>query len=228
MLILAFDTSQDACSVAISHKGSLLAKDFKPMRRGHAEHLIPMIEQVRRKANISYDEFDLLAVTAGPGTFTGVRVGLAAARALSLALDVSVLGVSTLEVLAQAAIIQFIDGFSRIIASIDARRGQFYMQAFDASGKPVTVPVVDDALGAHLLPNIAEAGLIVGSGAKFLQSVLPDWRIIEDIQQPDASYLALAAEQWQDRVSYHPPSPIYLRAPDAKPFVGSSFSLMSK
>jgi len=227
MLILAFDTSQDACSVAISRSGSLLAKDFKPMRRGHAENLIPMIENVRIKANISYDELDLVAVTTGPGTFTGVRVGLAAARALLLALDVSVLGVSTLEVLAQAAIFKIFDGYSEIIASIDARRGQIYMQTFDASGKPVTLPVVE-AIGSHLAQNIAEGGLIVGSGAKILQSILPDWRIIEDIQQPDASFLAIAAEQWQDRVSCHPPSPIYLRAPDAKPSVGASFSSMTK
>ena len=122
MLILAFDTSQAACSVAISYKDHLLAKDFKPMRRGHAENLLPMIERVRNQADISYDQLDLIAVTTGPGTFTGVRVGLAAARALSLALDVSLLGVSTLEVLARAAVIQVVEACSGIIASIDARR----------------------------------------------------------------------------------------------------------
>lgn len=227
MLVLAFDTSQNSCSAAISHKGILLANDFKPMQRGHAESLLPMIEGVRSEADISYEELDLIAVTLGPGTFTGVRVGLAAARALSLALDVSLLGVSTLEVLARAAIFQIVGECSGIIASIDARRGQLYMQAFEASGEAITEPVVD-VIGGHMALNLIEPGVIVGSGAKILQTALPDWQINEDIQQVDAAYFSIAAEQWEDRVSVLPPSPIYLRAPDAKISAGSSFSLVKK
>ena len=83
MLTLAFDTTQGACSAAISQEGRLLAHAFMPMERGHAEHLLPTIEQVRRQAKISYGDLELIAVTIGPGTFTGVRVGLAAAPALA-------------------------------------------------------------------------------------------------------------------------------------------------
>jgi len=215
MLILAFDTTQGACSAAISHRGCLLANAFVPMQRGHAEHLLPMIEQVRRQAKISYGDLELIAVTIGPGTFTGVRVGLAAAQALAQVHDISLLGVGTLELLARAAAPLNNDEGAGIIAAIDARRGQLYMQAFDASGKAVTFPVIDAASPKNA-PSPYHSGLIVGSGAAILQPALPGWRIIHDRFQPDASILATASEYWRDRISRQPPSPLYLRAPDAK------------
>ena len=215
MLTLAFDTTQGACSAAISQEGRLLANAFMPMRRGHAEHLLPTIEQVRRQAKISYGDLELIAVTIGPGTFTGVRVGLAAAQALAQVHDVSLIGVSTLELLARAAVPRNNDESAGIIATIDARRGQLYMQAFDALGKAVTLPVID-AASPRIAPNPNHSGLIVGSGAEILQLALPDWRIIHDICQPDASILATESKHWRDRASRRPPSPLYLRAPDAK------------
>lgn len=222
MLVLAFDTSHDNCSVAISYNGSLVASELKQMQQGHAENLLPMIERVRSQANISYDALDLIAVTTGPGTFTGVRVGLAAARALSLALDVSLLGVSTLEILARSAKFQIVDDFSGIIASIDARRGQIYMQAFDASAEAITEPVVY-TIGTHMALEAIGTGFIVGSGAKNLLSTFPDWRIFEEIRYPDAAFLAITAGHWGDRVGCHPPAPNYLRAPDAKLPTGRKF-----
>ena len=227
MLILAFDTSLDACSVAISYKDNLLAQNFELMHRGHAENLLPMIESVRNQADVSYDQLDLIAVTTGPGTFTGVRVGLAAARGLSLALNVSLLGVSTLEVLATAALFQVVEEHSGIIASIDAKRGQLYLQTFDSLGRSVTIPRIG-AIGPHIIPKTTKPGLIVGSGAKFLQSVLPDWGFCEDIQVPNAAYLAVAAEKWEDRISRYPPLPIYLRAPYAELPAGLGVNSKSK
>ena len=214
MLILAFDTTQGACSAAISQEGRLLANAFMPMQRGHAEHLVPTIEQVRRQAKISYGDLELIAVTIGPGTFTGVRVGLAA-QALAQVHDVPLIGVSTLELLACAAVPRNNDESAGIIATIDARRGQLYMQAFDSLGKAVTLPVID-AASPRIAPSSNHSGLIVGSGAEILQSALPDWRIIHDICQPDASILATESKHWRDRASRRPPSPLYLRAPDAK------------
>ena len=215
MMILAFDTTLGACSAAISHEGRLLANAFMSMQRGHAEQLLPMIERVRHHAKISYRDLESIAVTIGPGTFTGVRTGLAAAQALAQVHDVPLIGVSTLELLARAAVPRNSDKSARIIAAIDARRGQLYMQAFDALGKAVTLPVID-AANPRIVPNPNHSGLIVGSGAEILQSVLPDWRIIRDICQPDASILATASKHWWDRASRQPPSPLYLRVPDAK------------
>ena len=205
MLTLAFDTTQGACSAAISQEGRLLANAFMPMQRGHAEHLLPTIEQVRRQAKISYGDLELIAVTIGPGTFTGVRVGLAAAQALAQVHDVSLIGVSTLELLARAAVPRIDDDSAGIIA----------MQAFDGLGGAVTLPVID-AASPRIAPSSNHSGLIVGSGAEILQAALPHWRIIHDIFQPDASILATESKHWRDRASRRPPSPLYLRAPDAK------------
>ena len=102
-----------------------------------------------------------------------------------------------------------------IIAAIDARRGQLYMQAFDALGMAVTLPVID-AASPRLALSSNHSGLIVGSGAEILQSALPHWRIVHDICQPDAAILATESKHWWERASQRPPSPLYLRAPDAK------------
>jgi tRNA threonylcarbamoyladenosine biosynthesis protein TsaB len=194
------------------------------MQRGHAEQLLPMIEAVRQQAGIDFEELDLLAVTIGPGTFTGVRVGLAAARALALVHDRPILGIGTLELLAQGVAKGEItaapasDG-GGIIAAIDARRGELYIQAFDANRRAVT-----EASARRLGPEILQSpaissltpGLIVGTGAVLLQALLPDWRSADGHEQPDAAVLALAAGGWQHRASRQAPAPLYLRAPDAR------------
>ncbi|MBC8239791.1 MAG: tRNA (adenosine(37)-N6)-threonylcarbamoyltransferase complex dimerization subunit type 1 TsaB [Alphaproteobacteria bacterium] len=223
MPVLAFDTAQQACSAAISHDGKLLSHCYKLMGRGQAEQLMPMIEAVRTQAGIGYEDLDLVAVTIGPGTFTGVRVGLAAARALALVQDIPVLGVGTLELLAQGQV-RAVPGAATqilppagggIVAAIDARRGELYAQAFDADGQAVSKAAAGPASPAFAPPG-QPTGLIVGTGAALLQAVLPDWRLADGNQQPDAAVLALAAEAWRHRASRQPPAPLYLRAPDAR------------
>ncbi len=216
MPILAFDTTQGACSAAICHAGTLLARRFEFMRRGHAEHLLPMVEAVRREAGIAFQELDLIAVTVGPGTFTGVRVGLAAARALALVHELPVLGIGTLELLARPAVPAAAQtGGGGIIAAIDARRGELYSQVFDNKGVALTKAVAGPADQFAMPPGLAP-GLIVGTGAALLGAVLPRWRVHGDIVQPDAAVLARAAETWRHRARAQPPVPVYLRAPDAK------------
>lgn len=212
MPILAFDTAQGACSAAISHGGRLLSRRFETMRRGHAERLLPMIEAVRRQAGIAFADLDLIAVTVGPGTFTGVRVGLAAARALALVHDIPILGIGTLELLARAAVRAAGGG---IIAAIDARRGEIYSQAFDGAGHALTAAAAGPA-GAHVAPPGLTPGLIVGSGAELLRADLPNWRVENSLVQPDAAILARAGEMWRHRAGRRPPAPLYLRAPAAK------------
>ncbi len=224
MPVLAFDTAQQACSAAISHDGKLLSHCHELMERGQAEQLLPMIEAVRDQAGIGFEDLDLIAVTIGPGTFTGVRVGLAAARALALVRGIPVLGIGTLELLAQG-VLRAASGAALqasgpapgdgIIAAIDARRGELYVQAFDAAGQAVTKAAAGPA-SPEFAPPGQPAGLIVGTGAALLQAVLPDWRLAGGGQQPDAAVLALAAEAWRHRASRQPPAPLYLRAPDAR------------
>lgn len=222
MTILAMETTQGACSVAISRAGTLLAQKFVVMQRGHAEHLLPMVETVRRRAGVSFAALGMIAVTVGPGTFTGVRVGLAAARALALVHKVPILGVGTLELLARAAVDMSQPDGTGILAAIDARRGELYIQGFDAGGVPLTGAMVvpaADAGGkgaAHMvLPGI-KTGFLVGTGAHLLQSDLPEWRVNDEIVLPDAAVLAQAADLWRHRAGHVPPAPLYLRAPDAK------------
>ena len=218
MPILAFDTAQQACSAAISHDGRILSQCHRLLERGHAEQLLPMVEEVRKRAAISFADLEFIAVTVGPGTFTGVRVGLAAARALALVQNIPVLGIGTLELLAQAAVRAGGSDAARgggIIAAIDARRGELYAQAFDAAGQAITEPAAGAASAEFAPPGLA-AGIIVGTGAPLLATVLPDWRRESRIEQPDAAVLALAAEGWRHRASRQPPAPMYLRAPDAR------------
>jgi tRNA threonylcarbamoyl adenosine modification protein YeaZ len=216
MLILAFDTAQQACSAAISRDGEILSQCHKIIERGHAEQLLPMVEDVRKQAAVSFAELNVIAVTIGPGTFTGVRIGLAAARALALVQNIPILGVGTLELLAQGVVqAGMSDAGDGIIAAIDARRGELYAQSFDATGQALTAAAAGPAAPAFAPPG-QPPGVIVGTGAAQLQAVLPAWRLDSRMAQPDAAVLALAAEGWRYRASLRPPAPLYLRAPDAR------------
>src|SRR5215475_11489625 len=103
MKLLAVDTALGACSVALLEDGNVLAHVFEPMDRGHAERLAPMVDQAMKHARVDFAALDRLAVTVGPGTFTGQRVGLAFMRGLRLVLKIPLIGVTTLEVMAAAA-----------------------------------------------------------------------------------------------------------------------------
>jgi tRNA threonylcarbamoyladenosine biosynthesis protein TsaB len=199
MRILAIDTALAACSVAVWQDGRTLAAERRTMARGQAEAVVPMAQAIMAQAGVAYRDLDRFAVTVGPGSFTGIRVGLAAARGLALASGKPVIGVTTLEALASGG---------AALAAIDARRGEVYAQRFGA-----------DPTGPALMP-IAEAsalatghGSAVGDGAPLL-TLPPGWRVL-DITLPDpAAVAAIAATR---PVPAQPPGPLYLRAPDATP-----------
>ncbi|MBX2805898.1 MAG: tRNA (adenosine(37)-N6)-threonylcarbamoyltransferase complex dimerization subunit type 1 TsaB [Hyphomicrobiales bacterium] len=227
MTILAIDTSMAACSAAIlADGGGAALLRFEPMTRGHAEAIFAMVADVMAEAECGFDALSAIAVTIGPGSFTGVRAGLAAARGFALAAKVPVIGVTSLEVMAQKCVRERSEAESGNPFAIvqDARREEAYVQLFDAAGTPL-----DDA---EILPVIqiaselsATIGIAYGSGAvmlsdqmqargRTLQAGLPDLL-------PDAACLAhLAAGR---EPAEHPPAPLYLRPPDAKPQTGKSF-----
>lgn len=211
-LILACDTTQGACSVA-AYRGGVLAEELTPMRKGHAEALIPMMERVMADAKLTMRDIDRLAVTHGPGTFTGTRVGLSAMRGLALALDKPLKAYGSLHVMALAAAH---DG--PVLVGVDARRDIFYAQGFDASRTPFGA--AQALMGDAALALIGEDGFgVLGSGAPLLRdlaaaqgagvSVLdaPDW--------PQAAHLAALAAADADWDNPPVPSPLYLRPPDA-------------
>ena len=208
-------------SAAICAGGEVLAHRFEPRTRGHAEALMPMIEAVLEEARLGMADLGALAVTIGPGTFTGLRVGLAAARGLALARALPLVGVTTLEAIAAA--VEARKG-EVIAAAFDARREEIYFQLFDESHEPLTEPMLIALEDASSYIPFPRPLVLAGTGAVLLADVLEGHgsasRMAQARPQPDALWIARIAEA---RMAAHgpdrfrvAPAPLYLRAPDAK------------
>src|SRR5579883_22683 len=145
MKILAIDTALNAVSACVLERGAPLpeASETIAMQRGHAEALLPLIDRVIAQVEGGFSALGRVAVTVGPGSFTGLRVGIAAARAIGIARDIPVVGVSTLAALAAPLIVMGKPGL--IAAAIDARGGSVYFAAFGPYGKTVVAPRIADA-----------------------------------------------------------------------------------
>jgi tRNA threonylcarbamoyladenosine biosynthesis protein TsaB len=197
MIVLALDTCLASCSVAVSDGERVLASAREVMARGHQERLAPMAQQVMAEAGVSFDRLGRIGVTVGPGSFTGLRVGIAFAKGLATALDLPAAGVGSLEAL----------------AVVDARRGQVYIQGFE-DGRALMAP---DALTAETAAaRIAELSMgrpltLVGSGAVLLADLTRAAAVIA-AEGADARHVARLAATREPR----PLKPLYLRAPDAK------------
>lgn len=220
MILLAFDTAQGALSAAIMDGEGVLASSFEPRTRGHAEALMPLLETMLAEAALGFADLDALAVTVGPGTFTGLRVGLAAARGLALARALPLVGVTTLEAVAEPA---GAEADEIAVALFDARRDEVYMQVFAPTLAPLTPPLLvglDEAV-AHLPEGKA---VLVGTGAELLAPRLEaagrPFRLSPAKPQPDAQAvgrIALARIAAQGAGAFRvAPEPLYIRAPDAK------------
>jgi len=218
MLILAIDTALDACSAGVldTHAGKLIAQESQAMKRGHAEALMPLIARVIKESGIAFASLDRIAVTTGPGSFTGLRVGLSAARGIALAANKPVVGVTTLTAYAAALVSQ--NGEQPIISAIDARHDHVYYQAVSGNGgsliRPRVAPI-DEVLGAcrfgalHLVGNAA--GLIA---ERWPAHALPP--STSDAQPaPDIAWVGWLGAAVSPNTA--PARPYYLRAPDAKP-----------
>lgn len=212
-MILAFDTCLGSCSVAVGDVETLHASRCREMQRGHAEALIPMIAETLADAGLAPERIARIAVACGPGSFTGSRVGVAAARGLALALGTPAAGFTSLEILAAAA--SRIHPGKRVLAAIAARDDHLYHQPFDALGRPESPPALSGLSDARKLYE-GRQGLSVGNGAKVLADMLEGLAPIAETGEPPAvTLLRLAARsdraRWAGR-----PSPLYLRPPDAR------------
>jgi tRNA threonylcarbamoyladenosine biosynthesis protein TsaB len=208
MIVLALDTAQNACSVAVLDGDRVLASQTEPMQRGHQERLAPMAAEVMTQAGLAFDQLDRIGVTVGPGSFTGLRVGLAFAKAMSLALDIPCIGVGTLEALAAGR-----TGF--VVSAIDAKRDQIYLQIFQDGVSLMAPDGVDLGTAAARLTELWSGGAttIVGTGAPLLDGVIAGARV--DAQDsPDIVALARLVQRKPALAAR--PQPLYLRAPDAK------------
>jgi tRNA threonylcarbamoyladenosine biosynthesis protein TsaB len=220
MRILALDTSMEACSVALydAAGGNLLSEVHAVPGRGHAELLFAQIEAVTSECGFALDAVDRFAVTVGPGSFTGVRVGLAAARGLALAARRPLIGIGTLEAMAAEIKTEEIEA---LIVAVDARRGELYVEAFTAQRSLCGPFVAAPMAAARRICDLTGCALaIAGSGAEALTVALATFsrngRIVAAEPWPRARVVARLSAGRTPQAGGRP-GPVYLRAPDAKP-----------
>ena len=218
MRVLAIDTALEACSAAVFdiERGGITASESLPMARGHAEAVMPLIARVMDLAGAEFADLDRVAVTTGPGSFTGLRVGISAARGIALAAGKPAIGLSTLAAFAAPLIAE--DDSTHVVAAIDARHEQVYLQVFGINGRTLVAPRIATLREAARAAMTAPAR-IVGSAANQVVAAWPRGAepplAVEHRSAPDVGWIAhlgaAAAE------GYGSPKPLYLRAPDAQP-----------
>ncbi|MFG1478438.1 tRNA (adenosine(37)-N6)-threonylcarbamoyltransferase complex dimerization subunit type 1 TsaB [Xanthobacter sp. V4C-4] len=218
MFVLAIDTALSACSAAVldAENDSVVAGDSLLMERGHAERLIPLVEQVMSDAGLDFEHLSRIAVTVGPGSFTGLRVGLSAARGFGLTANRPVVGVTTLAAL--AAPFLALDDAVPVVSVIDARHGHVFLQMFGVGGRTLIAPKVTSVREAARAVAIGPARL-VGSGAALLGEAWPNGEqpplSLDVVAAPDVAWVARLGVAADPEAAE--PKPLYLRAPDAKP-----------
>lgn len=225
MNILALDTAMASCGVAFMRAGAIVAERSLLQSRGHAETLMPLLEEFRHETGFAYRDLAAIAVTIGPGTFAGIRVGLAAARAIALPTAAAIVGLTSLEVLAAEAMERTSPVTTGAVAAItDARNGKVYLQVVGVDQLTrieARLVAIDEA--ARLIDGVA--GVLCGDGAPLVATHLAAPRVIVtrasgDALQPSPRLLALLAADAIARRGLsafrRPPRPLYLRSPDAK------------
>ncbi|MER5731377.1 tRNA (adenosine(37)-N6)-threonylcarbamoyltransferase complex dimerization subunit type 1 TsaB [Streptomyces sp. NPDC002138] len=209
MLLLAVDTATPAVTVALHDGESVIAEALQVDARRHGELLLPSVDKVLAEAGRTLDAVTGIVVGVGPGPYTGLRVGLVTAATFASVLGVPVHGLCTLDGLAYAALDAGIEG--PFAVATDARRKEVYWARYEDPRTRVTEPAVDRPA------EIAErlAGLpVVGAGALLYPAAFPDARGPE--HQSAGALAALAAERLAAGADFLPPTPLYLRRPDAE------------
>jgi tRNA threonylcarbamoyladenosine biosynthesis protein TsaB len=230
--ILAFDTATTATTVALSGVGDVVftaRHDPQPGERpGHATQLLPLVARVMARAGIGWDQVDRIAVGVGPGTFTGLRIGIATARALARGRDIPLVGVSTLQSLAIARPGRDTvpAGLDDVLAVLDARRGEVFAASWriDEAGEFDNALLPPRALApealADLVAPLGPATLAIGDGAiAFREALERSGSFIPEDDSPLHKVTAMNHCRLADRLEGGVPDevrPDYLRAPDAE------------
>jgi len=218
MRVLAIDTALEACSAAVldTERGAITAHETIAMLRGHAEALMPLIARVMERAGLDFAALDRIAVTTGPGSFTGLRVGIAAARGLALATGKPAVGLSTLA--AYAAPLIAADDTLPVVSAIDARHDHVYLQVFGPGGRTIVAPRLAP-LRVALRAASGGAPRLIGTAADLLAAAWPKVErapsLVDARRAPDIDWVARLGAAAVDTGA--PPKPLYLRAPDAQP-----------
>ena len=222
MKILAIDSATAACSAAVWSGDGIAAHRFETMARGHAVHLMPMVRDVMAESGLDFPDLDFIATTTGPGGFTGLRIGLAAARALAMAAKLPIVGYSTLETVARSP---RRDANRRpVLVVLDAKRTDFYFQLFKPDGAAMGPPATaaPDLIAAAVTPQ--NPVIICGDGADAVFETINAYGIqLERSKGPDVPDAAILAQiahsdvgsDMKFQFKSRPPEPVYLRAPNA-------------
>lgn len=213
--ILTMDTTGSACQAVVSSGDAVLCARSLPMQRGHGEALVPMVEEALAGADIGYEQLDRIGVTVGPGSFTGLRVGLAAARGFSATLNIPVVGIGTLEALALTD--QLESGVTcERAAALDARNGLVYGQRFSEDGSPMEPANVmaDIVFAASVLPGMRLVGPAQAVIAALTRSARKPTTLGMREGVPSPASLAQLASQGDPSEK---PKPLYLKSADAVP-----------
>jgi tRNA threonylcarbamoyl adenosine modification protein YeaZ len=202
--LLAFDTSSPTVAVAVHDGSDVVAELVSDRAMRHGEQLMPLVEEALRRAGWTPRDLTAVAAGAGPGPFTGLRVGLVTARTLAHALSVPAYAACSLDVLALEAV-ETGNVAGEFAVATDARRREVYLATYDEAGSRLTGPTVARPA------DVASAGPVVGEGAVLYPDHFPDRR---DPVRPSAGWLARAVAE--ERVELLDPEPLYLRRPDAE------------
>jgi tRNA threonylcarbamoyladenosine biosynthesis protein TsaB len=211
-VLFAFDTAASACSVAVGRGGGVLAHERREMRHGHAEALLPMIDRVMAAAGLAPTAIEIVTVSVGPGGFTGIRAGLAAAQGVALASGARLIGVTSFAVV--AARLPRRD--EPLLVALDSRREDLYVQLFSCDGalpgEPAVVPPAE--LAAFVATTVGNAALcIAGDAADNAAAALADRGSLTVIPGSAPDALGVLAAATDDRYT-GPARPLYLRPPD--------------
>lgn len=220
MIVLAIDTAANLCAAALFDTDSqrVLSQVTEDIGKGHAERLMALVERVLGEAGLNIAQVQKVAVTVGPGSFTGARVGVSTARGFGLALGCPVVGVTTLEALAFDARNSLSD--RPLLAVIDAHRGEVFAQFFDAGGKAESAPFAIEP--AQLVTQVESRNstfVLAGSASAMLKEMMPARKFDVASVAATGSIEAIAVIG-AGREAVDKPKPLYLRAPDAKPQQG--------
>jgi len=206
-MILVIDTSGSVCAAGIYDAGAsvLVASISETLGKGHAERLIPMVDEVLTQAGMTLREMTRIAVTVGPGSFTGIRVGVAAARGFALSLGIPAVGVTTLQVVAEQLL--EIGPPAPVVAAIDARRDEIFAQVFAPDGEVLTEPEAYSYDDVRAIVSRFD-GILIGSGASALDNVP------HDIDVYPLDRIGRIGARLPDDIKA---SPVYIRGAGAKP-----------
>lgn len=219
MLVFAIDTALEACAAAVldTRTDRVIAHETQAMTRGHAEALMPLVKRVRDSSGLDFSRIDRIAVTVGPGSFTGLRVGIAAARGIALAAGKPAVGLSTLA--AFAAPLIDADDTVPVVSAIDARHDHVYLQIFGAGGRTLVGARVAPLREAARAAANSGSPRITGNAAQLIADAWPAGErppsAIEQHGAPEIDWVARLGAAADETNS--PPKPLYLRAPDAQP-----------